>query len=215
MKMTAPFSLSRRAVLAGASALTLAGCSDLIGPPEAPKLYVLKPAMAPIAPGPKVTWALSIPIPDASASLDTRRIAILRPPASLDYYANAAWSDGLPTLIQTALLETFEKSERIDAVFRDSDAARMDYILQSDIGDFEARYDTPDGAPTAVVHIDVQLIDAVKRNIVAHLAVAEEMPAAANSVDAAVAAFDEALSRACAKIVGWTLSAAPPAANRP
>ena len=207
MKTTNSFSLNRRTVLAGASALTLAACSDLIGPPEAPKLYVLKPAMAAIAPGAKVTWALSIPIPNASASLDTRRIAIMRPPASLDYYANVAWSDDLPALVQAALLEAFEKCGRIDAVFRDSDAARMDYILTADIGDFEARYDTQDGIPTAVVHISVQLLDAVKRNIIGHFAAEEEAQATANSVDAVVAAFDEALSRACAKIVEWALNA--------
>ncbi len=211
MKTTASYSLNRRVVLAGASALALAGCSDLLGPSEAPRLYVLKPAMVPTAPGSKVTWALSIPIPNASAGLDTQRIAILRPPATLDYYANAAWSDGLPALVQTALLEAFENSGRIDAVARDSDAARMDYILAADIRDFEARYDTQDGAPTAVVNIDVQMIDAVKRNIIAHFAAAEEVPAAVNSVDAAVAAFGEALSRARAKIVEWALSAPPPA----
>lgn len=211
MKTTAFFPLNRRAVLAGTSALMLGGCSDLLGPSEAPRLYVLKPTMAPMTPGTKVSWALSIPIPNASAGLDTQRIAIMHPPANLDYYANAAWSDGLPALVQTALLEAFENSGRIDAVSRDSDAARMDYILAADIRDFEARYDTQDGAPTAVVHIDVQLIDAVKRNIVAHFAAAEELTAAANSVDAAVAAFDEALSQARTKIVEWALNAPPSA----
>ena len=65
--------------------------------------------------------------------------------------------------------------------------------------------------PVAVVHIGVKLIGALKRNIVTSFDAAEEVPAAQNSVDAAVAALDEALSRALAKIVAWALSAPPPA----
>jgi len=210
MNRTTSFSLNRRLLLAGASAIVLSGCSDLLGPPDAPHLYMLKPAVAPI-PGPKVAWALSIQVPEAAAALDSQRIAIMRPPASLDYYADAAWSDHVPALVQTALLQAFESSGRIDAVARDGDAVRAQYILAVDIRDFEARYDSPDGAPTAVVHIGVKLIGALKRNIVASFDAAEEVPAAQNSVDAAVAALDEAQSRVLAKIVPWALGAPPPA----
>jgi cholesterol transport system auxiliary component len=211
MTITSPFSLNRRLVLAGASAIVLASCSDILGPPDAPKLFVLKSGTAAAATGPKVSWALSIQLPDASAALDTQRIAIMRPPASLDYYADAAWSDHLPALVQTALLEAFESSGCIAAVARDSDAARADYILVADLRDFEARYDQPDGAPTAVVHIGAKMVSALKRDIAARFDAAEEVPATQNSVDAAVAALDEALSRAVAKVVTWALSLPAPA----
>ena len=211
MKTTAAFLLNRRLVLAGTSGLVLAGCTDLVGPPSAPRLYVLKPVLASTAAGPKVSWALSIQMPNASAGLDSERIAILRPPASLDYYADTALSDRLPALVQTAILEAFEHSERIDAVARESDAARTDFILVTDVRDFEARYDSQDGIPTAVVHIGVKLVSAVKRNIVASFDASEEVPAAQNSIDAAVAAFDEALGRALARIVAWALSVPPSA----
>ncbi|MDE2133783.1 MAG: membrane integrity-associated transporter subunit PqiC [Alphaproteobacteria bacterium] len=210
MKATPSLLLSRRLLLAGAGGFALASCGDLIGPPQAPKLYVLKPALPPAAPGAKIKWALSIALPNASAGLDTDRIAILRPPSGMDYYADAAWPDRLPGLVQDALLLAFEESRRIGAVARDSEAAHSDYILSLDLRDFEARYDQPDGVPVAVVRIGATLIAARKRDIAGHLDAAEEAPASRNSVAAAVAALDEALARALAKIVDWTLAVPKP-----
>ena len=192
-------------LLAGVSGLALAGCGSLVGPPDAPRLYVLKPALPNAAPGTKVDWSLSIAVPDASAGLDSQRIAILRPPASLDYYADAAWPDRLPALVQSALLQAFEHCGRIDAVAPDSDGTHADYILATDLRDFEARYDQPDGVPVAVVRIGARLVRAVKRDVASRFEAAEEVPASLNSVDAAVAALDEALARALAKIVAWAL----------
>ena len=209
MTTTPSLLISRRLLLAGASGLALAGCGGMIGPPEASRLYVLKPVPPP-APGAKVDWALSIAQPDASAGLDSQRIAILHPPASMDYYADAEWPDRLPVLVQSTLLQAFEDSGRIEAVALDSDGARADYILSTDLRDFEARYDQPDGVPVAVVRIGAKLVRAVKRDIAARFEASEEAPASKNSVDAAVTALDEALARALAKIVAWALEAPKP-----
>ena len=205
--------ISRRLLLAGAPGLALASCSGLLGPSEAPKLYMLKPKLAVGEAGAKVRWALSIASPDANAGLDSERIAIMRPPASLDYYADAAWSDRLPVLLQDALVEAFEVNGRVDAVSRDTNGAHADYILAVDVRDFEARYDQPDGAPTAVVRLGVKLLSALKRDIVARFDAAEEVPATRNSVDAAVEALDTALANALTKIVPWALDAGPPTAK--
>ena len=210
MTTTPSFSLSRRLLLAGVSGLALAGCGDLIGPTEAPRLYVLKPALPKAAQGAKVDWALSIALPDATAGLDSQRIAIMRPPAGMDYFADVAWPDRLSVLVQNALLQAFEDCGRIDAVAPDSDGTHADYILASDLRDFEARYDQPDGVPVAVVRIGARLVGAVKRNIAGRFEAAEEVPAAQNSVEAAVAALDEALARALVKIVAWALDTPKP-----
>jgi cholesterol transport system auxiliary component len=202
--------LSRRLLLGGASGLVLTGCSSLVGPSPAPRLYLLRPPVVPaMAAGPKVSWALSIAIPDAATALDTDRIAISRSPAGFDYYAGAAWADHLPELVQTALLEAFEASGRIDRVARDSDAIHADYILATDLRDFKARYDKPDAAPVAVVRISARLIDTLKRDIASHFDAVEEVPASENSIEAAVAALDAALARALTNIVARTLAPAP------
>src|SRR6516162_9460518 len=98
--------LNRRAVLvAGTSSLALAACSNLIGPGESPTLYLLRSEHPQSSPGPKVAWQLSVLEPSAAQSLDTSRIALVKPGEELDYYANSAWQDRLPYCVENALIE--------------------------------------------------------------------------------------------------------------
>ncbi len=69
---------------------------------------------------PHVTAQLVIASPTAPAGLDTERIALSRAPLSLDYFADAQWADRMPFLVQTALVEGFEKSAAIPAVGPDN-----------------------------------------------------------------------------------------------
>lgn len=202
--------INRRGLFVGASALIVAGCSDIVGPPPSAKLYVLKPKLPSALSGSKVTWALSIPGPTATAGLDTDRIAILRPPASLDYYASSAWADPLPSLVQSALLEAFEASGRIPAVSRDSDGALSDYILSVDMRDFEARYDQGEGAPLAVVRLGVRLVESRSRKIAGSNNISKEVRASANAIEAAVEALSSALSGVLAELVPWVLERPEP-----
>jgi len=208
------FTPGRRFFLIGASSLALAACGNILGPPPASQIYVLRPPPPPAQGGAKVGWALAIIKPDASDSLDTERIALAKSDTQLDYYANAVWPDRLPHLIQTALLAGFEASGRIESVARDDDALHADYQLSTDIRDFEARYATPDGTPTVAVTIIAHMADAHSRKIVANLAVNLTEPASANNVDAVVQAFDGALAKAIAQIVAWSLSLPPPPPTR-
>jgi cholesterol transport system auxiliary component len=207
--------LGRRMFLIAGSSLALTACgslSKLVGPPDAPQMYVLRPAPAAAQPGDKVSWALAILKPDASNSLDSSRIALAKSETQLDYYANATWPDRLPDLVQTALLAGFETSGRIDAVSRDDDALHADYELSTDLRDFEARYATPDGVPTVAVTIIAHMANARSRMIVANHTVRLTQAVTANSVDAVVQAFDVALAQAIAEITQWALALPPPTA---
>jgi cholesterol transport system auxiliary component len=106
------------------------------------------------------------------------------------------------------LVEAFEKSGRITAVAPESDGLRADYLLATDVRDFEAQYDEPTGAPVATVDIEAKLLDA-RGNVVSSLEARRTARASANSVPAAVAAFDEALGGALAQIVAWAITSAP------
>jgi cholesterol transport system auxiliary component len=158
-----------------------------------------------------VQWALSIQMPDATASLDTERIAISRPPSGLDYYADTAWADHLPALVETAMMEAFERSGRIGAVARDSDGARADTMLGTDLRDFACRYDAGEGAPLAVVRIGARMMDAKSRKITGSAVFAKEVRATANSVPAGVAALTEAFGGVLAELVPWVLDRGTPA----
>ncbi len=203
-------SINRRLLFAGSAGLVLAGCSQIISPPPSAKLYVLKPKLPGKLQGPPVTWALSIQLPAAGGGLDSERIAVLHPPASLDYYAGSAWADPLPQLVQQDLLEAFEASGRIASVSRDSDANLVDLILGIDLRDFEARYDQGEGAPLAVVRLGARVIQARSRKISGYTEFAKEVRASANSIDAGVEALSDAFAGVLADLVPWVLNQSAP-----
>lgn len=188
----------------GAAALTLGGCGSLIGPPAAPQIYRLEPAFLPVSPGPGVKSQLAVARPETLHSLDSQRIALSRG-AAMDYYADAEWNDTVPRLLQSLLVEAFEKSGRVAAVSPDTSGLRTDYLLLADIRDFEAQYNDPNGVPVATIDIETKILDA-RGNVLASSNARREVRAAANSVPAVVAAFDEALGAALGQIVAWTIT---------
>jgi cholesterol transport system auxiliary component len=209
--MTQTIILPRRALLLGGAALALAGCSDLIGPSSAPvQLFALKPSGGAPTAGQKVPWHLSVGIPTATDYLDRSRIALIKSDTSVDYFADSQWTDHLPVLVQEALIEAFENSARINGVAAESDGFKADYVLQTDLRDFEARYDQSDGIPTAVVRIEAKMAPTIGRSIVSSLQASHQVQATQNSVAAAVQAMDAALGQALTDIVNWALSQPPP-----
>jgi len=203
-------SADRRHLLLGAASLVLlAGCGgDILGPGKSPQLYLLKPTFGPID-GPTVSWALDVASPDAADNLNTPRIALFNPPARMDYYANASWPDQLPNLVQTALVQAFEQSGKIASVASDDAGLRSDYMLQTEIRDFNAVYDVPDAAPKVKIRIMAKLVHTKARDIVQSQEFSAETEAGANSVDNVVIAASQGLTTVLKEIVEWAIKAPP------
>jgi len=200
--------LNRRAVLLAGSALMLAGCGDIIGPSATPKqLYTLTPNGSAAAAGQRADFSLAVAAGTDSQYLDSTRIALTHADGSLDYYADAAWTDRLSVLARNALVEAFEASERIAAVAPESEGFQADYLLECEIRDFEARYPAPDAIPTVRIRIVSKLAPTHGRAIIADLESVHEAAATQNSVAAVVRAFDDALGPVLADIVAWALAA--------
>lgn len=200
---------TRRILLLGATSLALSACSGIIGPTGNNQIYVLKPELQKL-PGPSVSWGLAIDRPDAPQTLDSNRISISRSLTTMDYYADAVWTDRLTDLIRDLSVQAFEASGRIPNVAADSVGAHSDYELQMDVRNFEARYDTPDGAPTAVVRIHAKLVSKLRQHIMGDFETAHEAQASVNSIDAAVLALDQAFGAVLAALVEWTLRTGVP-----
>jgi cholesterol transport system auxiliary component len=181
----------------------------LKGPPI-PQLYVLRPQL-PSSAGPQVSWRLSIAAPDAVASLDTPRIALTRSPTTMDYFANAAWTDRVPLLLQRQLIQAFDASGRIVSVDRDTSGLEADYVLQTEIREFQARYDAPNGPPQIVIGIQAKLARMPQRQIETSINVTQQVPATANNLDSIVSAFNQAVGAAIGQIVTGTLTTPAPA----
>src|SRR5216683_3885831 len=127
-----PFSLIAILVLA----TVLAGCGGLLTDAPKRELYRVSPKFAFPAGLPHVAAQLLVATPTAPAGLDTERIALSRSPVSLDYFADVQWADRAPYLIQTSLVEAFEKSAAMPAVGPDRGGLRADFVLETAIGDF-------------------------------------------------------------------------------
>lgn len=211
-KHSLPRTLRRAALIASTSVL-LTACGSLIGPSNAPpQMYVLHPQFAALPNAPETQWQIDVAPPAASDVLDTKRIALTRG-LTMDYYADAAWTDQAPDLIQDLIVEAFEKSGKIKAVGRPSGGVRGDLLLTTNISDFSAHYTTENGIPTIAVDIVAKLITATHHDVVATHESRREVQASVNSVPAVVQAFNDATGQAIEDIVGWSLANATPAAS--
>ncbi len=199
----------RRRVLRAALVLPFAGalaaCEVAVpGQGPAPDLYRLTPKSTFAPELPTVTWQLLLERPLTNASIDTTRIGLQRSSTRVQYYARASWSDRAPQMIQTLMIESFENSGHIVAVGRDSVALRADYILKTDLREFQAEYLT---GPKPRVHIAIiaRLVKMPRRSIIGSKKFEAVIEAPADTMEAIVAAFDEALGKVLKRLVEWTL----------
>jgi cholesterol transport system auxiliary component len=200
---------SRRRVLRAALILPLAGalvaCEVAVpGQGPAPDLYRLTPKSTFAPDLPTVKWQLLLEQPLTNASIDTTRIGLQRSSTRVQYYARAGWSDRAPQMIQTLMIESFENSGHIVAVGRESVALRADYILKTDLREFQADYIA---GPKPRVHITIiaRLVKMPRRAIIGSKKFESVIAARADTMEAIIGAFDEALGKVLKRLVEWTL----------
>lgn len=199
--------------LAAACGVTLPGTG------ERAQLYVLTPKSTYPDNLPKADWQLLVEDATSPAGLDTPRIAVAYSPIELDYFARTAWTDRAPEMVSRLLVESFENSGKIIAVGRDAIGLRSNLLLKSELREFQAEYDrapaqsvTEDGAsgtgkaPVIRVRIAAKLVRMPQRIIVDSRTFEYVAPAKANTMEAIVIAFDDALGHVLKRIVVWTLT---------
>jgi cholesterol transport system auxiliary component len=198
-------SLTGAAILALVG-LALAGCASLFVANPPGRLYRLTAADAFPANLPRVDVQLAVDPPQAPAGIDTTRIALSRSPLSLDYYADAEWTDRVPVLLQTALLASFENSGAVAAIDPAATGLRADFTLETEIRHFEAVYKQNGAPPVVWVAVVARLIATRQREIIAQSAFDRRVPATANNVPDVIAAFNSATDILIRDIVMWTLA---------
>lgn len=207
------------AMATAALALTATGgCSILTALPKVNEpldLYTLTPKTTFDADLPTVTWQLIVEQPIAAGGLDTARIALQRTPYTLEYFAKASWTDNAPSMIQTLLVASFEGTGKIVSVGRESIGLRPDYLLKTELREFQAVYYDGDGKiPRVVVRINAKVVEMPDRRIIASRTILKEEKAAGSDFKDIIDAFDIALGRALKEIVQFTLTA-PQNRDRP
>ena len=187
----------------------LAACGSVLPkPPPSPDLYSLTPAPAPAtAPKSRLPLQLLVTVPQSTAALDSIRIALTQSPTTLEYYADAAWTDYAPQLLQSMLVETLERSGLFAAVARSSVNLRADETLNSDLRHFEA--EIRGGATQARVEIDFKLVR-INGEIAAEKDFVATAPASSNAVPAVVEAIDNATHQVFSQVGPWVAASLAP-----
>ena len=201
-----------RLIGAPALALVLAvlqGCA-VLGGSTPPDLYHLT-APNRFAPDlPDVRWQLLVDVPTAPAGIDTSMIAVGQRGGKISYFANSNWVDRAPVMLQSLIVEALENSRHIVAVGRDAVGLRADYVLMTELRQFEADYGgapPPTSAARVHVRLSAKLVRMPGRTIVAAQSFDADAPAAGSSFGAVVAAFDEATGDILTRLAEWTLRA--------
>jgi cholesterol transport system auxiliary component len=195
-----------RIAAALAMLLVLGGCLSLIKEPDAITTYSLRHLPSETAPGPSVNWSLTIIRPNSGTLLDSNRIAVRPKPNILQVYQGANWSDTLPDLVQSHLVETFENSKRIQTVSRQNSGVPAELALLIDIRNFEADYGNGNKIPSAVIRIHAKLLEYPSNRVLAVMDFDTETPASDKSIPAVVQAFEQSLNRSSGEIVEWALA---------
>ena len=200
----------RAACRAGLLALagSLPGCGLLPEVSKPVELYTLTPKTSYPETLESVDWQLVVELPVAATSLDTPRIALQRSPFTLEYYANVAWTDNAPLMVQTLMIESFEGSRAITSVGREGIGLRPDYVLKTDLREFEAIY-FEEGSPNPVVwvRISAKVVQMPERRIISSATFERREAAAGTKLPDIIGAFDIALGTVLKKIVIFTLGA--------
>lgn len=124
---------------------------------------------------------------------------VVRQGSSLTYLAGAQWTDTLPRLLQSRIIQAFENSSRIKAVGRPGERLTADRQLNLEIRAFEV--DT--ARAEAVVEITGKLVNDQTGKIALARTFVARAPVAAVDGATATAALDAALQRVLVEIVLW------------
>lgn len=215
--MRFPIGRHRAALAALALGGLVAACSiPLPGGGAPPRLYVLTPKSTFPENIPRVEWQVLIEPPVAAAGISTARIALQDSPIELRYFTRANWTDFAPKMVQTLLVESFENSRRIVGVGREQIGLRSDFVLKTELREFQAEYterlpedvstlSTASAPPSIRVRINAKLVKMPRREIVASENFERVVRAERNSMGAIIGAFDEALGKVLKAVVLWTL----------
>jgi len=186
-------------------ALSLSSCAlpDIgSGPP--PDLYVLSPKSTFPEGLPVVDWQLVVEEPSTAKGIDTDRIAIAPHPLEVKYLAGSRWADRAPRMIQQLMIQSFENSQKIVSVGRQSIGLRSDFVLKTELREFQAEK-TADGGMQVRVRLNLKLVRQAVGMIVASESFESIKPAASENVPDIVQAFDDAVGAVFKRAVAWTL----------
>lgn len=185
-------------------ALTLAGCGSILKLPggEPAAHYMLRPAPAREVDTP-LPAVIMIAEPDASAALDTNRVALKPSELELQYYAGARWVDRATRMLQNHLIAALGGT--VKDVGTEAMTLAADYRVQTNLVSFEAVYDG-NKIPTVRVVLEAKLFSRTPLALRERRTFRAEVAASSDKQAAIITAFDRATADITAEFVDWVLA---------
>ena len=136
--------------------------------------------------------------PTALQPLDSDHILVRRADGSLATLVHAQWSDRLPSLVQSRILQAFENGGAVGRVGPAGGTVSADTTLEVEIRSFEVDV----GAGRGKVELAGRLVSSGSGKIVAARIFAADAPGASEG-PAAAASLDQALNQALGDLTRW------------
>lgn len=200
-----------RLALAGAMLTLISGCAGLstLTSAAAPTdLYLLTPKST-FDPGlPRLRQQIVVTEPTATAAVSNDRITVQPTPFEVRFLPGVRWVDRAPLIVQSLLIESYENSGKVDAVGRSAIGLRADYIIVTDVREFQARVTNPEVADApleAHVRINMKVVDDEADRIIASRSFERYQISESDDTSDVVAAFDIALGRVLKESVEWSI----------
>lgn len=190
-------------------ALATAGCASGAFNSERPvsQLYQISAAEpgTPAAQVLPVDLAVARPLP--RPGLDTERIAVRYADRRFDYYAAARWGAEAADVVQDLLIDSMRASGGLRTVHGHLSSFSSQYVLETELRDFQAEYAREGDLPTVRVTLVCTVGRVRDRAALATFTSSAAVRADDNSQRAVVAAFENAYREVGAKVVTETLAA--------
>ncbi|MEP3443018.1 MAG: ABC-type transport auxiliary lipoprotein family protein [Sulfitobacter sp.] len=197
--------LTRRAAVLSAIC-SLGGCSaisSLNAASEPLDTYDLRPVTGPKS-GRRTTRTLLVAKPQASAPLTSDRILVKPDAVSITYLPDARWSDELPDLVQSVLVQSISGTGRLGYVGRSDAGPIPDKAMLVRIDAFEVAA-LQDGTFEARVVMDLTIINDSDQRVVGSRQFYQTRAVSSDTPQQIVIVFQEILNDLLPDISDWSI----------
>lgn len=192
-----------------ATAVGLSGCTSGLLDTKQPvqQTYVIAAGEAQPSNGAALDVDLAVARPLVHPGLYTDRITIRHEDRRLDYYSGSRWGATSDVVVQSLLVESLRNSARLSSVQSDMSAFAAQYLLQTELRDFQAEYAGASAPPTVRVGFVCVLGRIRAREPLKEYSASAQVQASNNTMGAVVTAFEQAYRQAAQVVVEETLAA--------
>jgi cholesterol transport system auxiliary component len=166
------------------------------------------PAQTAIPTHPSRDAILDIDAPRAPNSLKSRAIAYQPEPHQLRFYSRSQWADTPPRMLETALVQAFERAGLFRGVVHGPSSVTASYRLSSELLRLEQDF-TGEGPSVLRLALRVSLSDLNERRLLGSRVIEAAVPAPSENAEGGVQAAQQALAQAMQEVVRFAAAALP------